>query len=606
MLKQSIGVGMLCLAGHAYSANIGVTTTEDVVKDDHECSLREAVSYINQDMPKEGYFGCGGEDASPVILLEKQKVYKLNSHLNIQKELTIKTNYDVDFNETPVLGKNNAVLQMQAKDNILRIDDGSQEKLLSVVLYEVSLQGCGQAQCTQQGGLIYNNEYLQLSYAGLSGGYAVQGGAIYNVGNSAVENTSDSLVVIQNSLFEKNYAAEGAVLYTQRPAYKILNSVIRHNETTSSASANIYAALLFNSDQLPSSILNVANYIKNSTFLQNKGYLLNLRDGIGLNNLTMLGNAQGVQFVAPQGKAFLANSILIGNPYPITTQQDCKFETSDQSILQNNLVSAGCGQGLAEYPNEIWTQTALIAGSTLEGKCSSANLDRQSLVCPFNQSSNDFIGYFKPRLLVTYQQLSDSLIVNKGKQWTGSETALVECESSDQRGQVRDSNNVLCDRGAIELVFPTTISLIGDDINYGEVAKMSVAELLGDGELLPKDQCEALLGANPTGEAWQAGCLQVIPTTTQPKGRVTIDEEGNIQYTPNGNWHGADIFKIRLVTTTTRFNDSQNPYLEIKVQVTQAPAGQMESSKVETSGGSAGILSLLGLLGLIGLRRYKK
>ena len=121
MLKQSIGVGMLCLAGHAYSANISVTTTEDVVKDDQECSLREAVSYINQDMPKEGYFGCGGEDASPVILLEKQKVYKLNSHLNIQKELTIKTNYDVDFNETPVLGKNNAVLQMQAKDNILRI-----------------------------------------------------------------------------------------------------------------------------------------------------------------------------------------------------------------------------------------------------------------------------------------------------------------------------------------------------------------------------------------------------------------------------------------------------------------------------------------------------
>ena len=606
MLKQSIGVGMLCLAGHAYSANISVTTTEDIVKDDQECSLREAVNYINQDMPKEGYFGCGGEDASPVILLEKQKVYQLNSHLNIQKELTIKTNYDVDFNETPVLGKNNAVLQMQAKDNILRIDDGSQEKLLSVVLYEVSLQGCGQVQCAQQGGLIYNNEYLQLSYAGLSGGYAAQGGAIYNVGNSIVENTTDSLVVIQNSLFEKNYAAEGAVLYTQRPAYKILNSVIRNNETSSSASANIYASLLFNSDQLPSSILNVANYIKNSTFLQNKGYLLNLRDGIGLNNLTMIGNAQGIQFVAPQAKAFFANSILIGNPYPIATQQDCKFETGDQSVQQNNLVSAGCGQGSVEYPNQIWTQTALIAGSTLEGKCSSANVDRQSLLCPFNQTTNDFLGYFKPRLLVSYQQLSDSLIVNKGKQSTGSETALVKCESSDQRGQVRDANNVLCDRGAIELVFPTTISLIGDDINYGEVAKMSVAELLGDGELLPKDQCEALLGANPTGEAWQAGCLQVIPTTTQPKGSVTIDEEGNIQYTPNGNWHGADIFKIRLVTTTTRFNDSQNPYLEIKVQVTQAPAGQMESSKVKTSGGSAGILSLLGLFGLIGLRRYKK
>lgn len=72
-------------------------------------------------------------------------------------------------------------------------------------------------------------------------------------------------------------------------------------------------------------------------------------------------------------------------------------------------------------------------------------------------------------------------------------------------------------RGAIELVFPTTIALI-DDINYGEVAKMSVADLVGDGELLPKDQCEALLGMNPAGGDWQDGCLQVVPTITQPKG----------------------------------------------------------------------------------------
>ncbi|MHA3891420.1 rhombotarget A [Acinetobacter sp. GXMZU3951] len=606
MLKQSIGVGMLCLAGHAYSANISVTTTEDIVKDDQECSLREAVEYINQDLPKAGYFGCGGEDASPVILLEKQKIYKLNSHLKVQRELTIKTNYEVDFNETPVLGSNNAVLQMQAKDNILRIDDGLQEKLLSVVLYEVSLQGCNQIQCAQQGGLIYNNEYLQLSYTALSGGYAAQGGAIYNVGNATLENTSDSLVVIQNSLLQNNAAPEGAVFYTHRPAFKILNSVIRNNETSNAASANIYSSTAFSINQLPSTVLSVANYIKNSTFLQNKGMLINLRDGIGLNNLTLLGNAQGVKFSAPQGKAFLANSILVGNPYPVTHQADCSFDAEDQSILQNNLVSAGCGQGSVEYPNDILTQNALIAGTSLEGKCATANADRQSLFCPFTQGTHLFLGYFKPRLLVTYQQLSDSLIVNKGKQSTGSDTVLVECESSDQRGQVRDSNNVLCDRGAVELVFPTTISLVGEDINYGEVAKMSVAELLGDGELLPKDQCEALLGKNSTGEGWQDGCLQVVPTITQPKGTLAIDEEGNLQYTPNGNWHGADIFKIRLVTTTTRFNDSENPYLEIKVQVTQAPAGQMESSKVKTSGGSLGMWSLLGLLSLIGLRRCKK
>lgn len=42
------------------------------------------------------------------------------------------------------------------------------------------------------------------------------------------------------------------------------------------------------------------------------------------------------------------------------------------------------------------------------------------------------------------------------------------------------------------------------------------------------------------------------------------------------------------------------------MQVSQAPAGQMESSKSENFYGGVGIFSLFGLLALIGLRRYKK
>ena len=44
MLKRSIGLGVLCFAGHAYSADIILTTTEDIVKDDKECYLREAIA----------------------------------------------------------------------------------------------------------------------------------------------------------------------------------------------------------------------------------------------------------------------------------------------------------------------------------------------------------------------------------------------------------------------------------------------------------------------------------------------------------------------------------------------------------------------------------
>ena len=60
MLKRSIGIGMLCVAGHAYSGEIKVTTIEDVSKDDTECSLREAIEYVNKDFVDRGYQGCVG------------------------------------------------------------------------------------------------------------------------------------------------------------------------------------------------------------------------------------------------------------------------------------------------------------------------------------------------------------------------------------------------------------------------------------------------------------------------------------------------------------------------------------------------------------------
>src|SRR5690606_34524898 len=47
-----IGMALLCMAGQAYSADIIVTTTEDIEKDDKECSLREAVGYINRGLAR--------------------------------------------------------------------------------------------------------------------------------------------------------------------------------------------------------------------------------------------------------------------------------------------------------------------------------------------------------------------------------------------------------------------------------------------------------------------------------------------------------------------------------------------------------------------------
>ena len=48
MLKRSIAFALLAAAGHAYSADIEVTTTIDEDVDNTVCSLREAVELINK------------------------------------------------------------------------------------------------------------------------------------------------------------------------------------------------------------------------------------------------------------------------------------------------------------------------------------------------------------------------------------------------------------------------------------------------------------------------------------------------------------------------------------------------------------------------------
>ncbi len=118
MLKQSIGIGMLFIAGHAYSSNIIVTTTADTKADDQQCSLREAIEYINLGMPEEGYLGCGGKNASSVILLEKKAVYQIDTQLKITENLEIKTTYDSSLNDKTAPGLNNATIQMRGNERI--------------------------------------------------------------------------------------------------------------------------------------------------------------------------------------------------------------------------------------------------------------------------------------------------------------------------------------------------------------------------------------------------------------------------------------------------------------------------------------------------------
>nr|MBP6352625.1 rhombotarget A [Acinetobacter sp.] len=231
MLKRTLACALFAITGHAYSADIQVTTLVDEDKDDAVCSLREAVEFINkrsQTAFENGYHGCGNKEASSIIVLERDKQYTLNKALEIKSAMTIMTASSGDFRDDKK-GIHNATIKMIGTERLFLINDGSVENaLISVMFNELNLQGS--ATKMNDGGLIYNREALNIQYSRLMGGNAVRGGAIYNAGILSDAQKTAGIVLISNSILQSNKADQGAVIYTEMPIYNISHSVIRDNE----------------------------------------------------------------------------------------------------------------------------------------------------------------------------------------------------------------------------------------------------------------------------------------------------------------------------------------------------------------------------------------
>lgn len=606
MLKRGIGLGLLCITGHAFSANIVVTTTEDVVKADDQCSLREAIEYVNKGMPEAGLNGCGGKESTAIIELKGKEEYLLKREIPIAQTVAIKSVYDTNVTDTEnKAGLLNAVIKASGNHRLFNIkkviiptgdskkDEANKDTKIIVNLSELTLQGCGANLCEKTGGLIYNNEQLTITHSRLLNGTAEQGGAIYNAGIPDIKNYNWSSVNIVSSFIKGNKATQGGVIYSEAPQFAVSKSVIRDNETTNTNGSLFEAKAPF-SEEVSKGLVFEKEFrgIFNSTIFNNKGYVIKVLDDMQVNNITMILNSMGLIVNAPNKKAYVANSILAKNG-----SQDCKIVAGGEANrITNNLYSVGCAGTGAQALGE----TQLIAGASTEGKC---DLSSKGILCPYNPAEESVISYFKPRLLESYRTIADSPIVNKGP----ANSELLSCLVEDQRNKQRLADRSLCDRGAIELTVDTSnTSTVGEDIIYGQTAKFSIADQLQDGELVTPAQCTALFGKPTDGTAWKPGCLKIVQTNTPSKGTLNITQDGDITYVPNGNWHGSDEFQIKVVTSTTYFNDNTEPYIAITSRVVQDPPNTFEDKQVKTSGGAAGIIALLTLFGLIGLRRTKK
>ncbi|MDQ8951416.1 rhombotarget A [Acinetobacter rudis] len=601
MLKQGVLLGLFIVATQSYAAPIYVTTTEDIVADDQQCSLREAIEYVNLGMPKEGYKGCGGEDAESTIYLKPKTEYKLNSQIKIRKNLVIRTLIEQGANETRP-EKYNASIKMLGKDRLFWIERYSETEKpktdkpgpIHVFLQQLNLKGCNENLCQNQGGLIYNKEKLNIIVSQLQGGKAQQGGAIYNAGEYDKDDKQASLEML-DVMFKGNKAEQGAVIYSEMLQYIGARLVLRDNITTDARAANIEVKKPFSKEQLEDIGTNLGRGISNSTIFNNKGYVLRVIDGMSINNSTIILNDKGLIIDSPFKKAYVVNSILLNNG-----SQDCQVNNAtDANNISNNLYGVGCAGTMGQV---VPKDTVLLAGKDIDAEC---DISSQGLLCPFNSTSNDSAwGFFKPRLLNSYRFITDSPIVNRGPEHNSQ---LLSCAVDDQRGKPRPAEPQLCDRGAIELyVTPNASPQIGQNISYGQVAKMKLDEQLKDGELVSPDVCVRLFGQQPNGQTWQAGCLKIVQSNSTPnsKGTLTASQDGVFTYVPNGNWHGMDEFTSLVVTSTSRFTDSTNPYVSIPTRIVQEPNEGIENKKA--GGGATGLWGLLGLVSVIALRHGRQ
>ena len=624
MLKRTLACALFAITGHAYSAEIQVTTLVDEDKDDAVCSLREAVEFINkrsQTAFENGYHGCGNKEASSIIVLERDKQYTLNKALEIKSAMTIMTASSGDFRDDKK-GIHNATIKMIGTERLFLINDGSVENaLISVMFNELNLQGS--ATKMNDGGLIYNREALNIQYSRLMGGNAVRGGAIYNAGILSDAQKTAGIVLISNSILQSNKADQGAVIYTEMPIYNISHSVIRDNEViASSTGALIFTQTGFTDETIGTALLTRTSGIRNSTIFHNKGgYVANIREGMIFNNVTMIKNAAGLYLQAanwnvpasgttttsPVPSAYVSNNIIVDN-----NSKNCVAAANNTTVVQSNLTTAECGVGPTERPNIMWmpsnpTHKLIAGGVNDEGVCAAP--PATGLLCPYYTPKDQMLGFFKPRLLMSYSKLSDSLIVNKGRIYSdGTNIGLASCEATDQRGKSRSGYDELCDLGAVELIIDrSAIPIVGQDILFGETAKFNIVDSLMDGELVDPASCKTILGKelNSQGQPWQAGCLDIQQTQTPSKGKLTLDQDGNVTYVPNNNWHGADMFNLRVMTSTTRLNDVSNYYISIPTTIVQEPPNNFQNKKVNVSGGSFGLGAIFMLLGLVGLRRFK-
>ena len=556
-----------------------------------------------QDYRDKGVNGCKSASSDSVEIVQLQKSttpYEINNSpivVNLSVSFVLATPYtNTELFNLEKVGTDiepRTVIKAVGNHALFIIDDGKNSDSTtvnssSVIFADIDFQGCGTNFCDVNGGIFFNKEALTINKSIISGGHASElGGAIYNA-QYAIFSGSDLL-------FKHNTANDGAAIYSEHTAIFISSSLFTSNTALNSIVTVANQTSPVRQSDYPSII--------NSTISGNTGTAISSRNSLTLKNLTVVLNSNGINF--NNEPPFLYNSIVAAN-----TQKDCLnvgvISTNAQNItyVAHNVYQTGCEltstfTDVNFYnPNhqKLASTVKIIADTDVNGKKTGekcAAPPAQGLLCPLSDNGG-LTNTHKPRLLIEYKSLSDSPIVNKGFLSTISYS---KCPDLDQRARARTS----CDIGAVELQ-GLIASTQGQDITFGQKAIFDIFEKIGDGELLPAEQCTTMFGS--TVDGYKDGCLRLLNFPT--KGVVNFDNVNHqvIYNTTLPDFHGFDKFSYLMTTTISRFSDARNDQeVKIDVKVVSDPDTPLSSRSLDS--GTTSIFSLLMLSLLMVWRRTR-
>jgi CSLREA domain-containing protein len=197
ILIISLTFALLSAKPAAAENHITVTITDDIVANDGQCSLREAIVAANSNVASgflPGECPAGSDTVTDVILLEPGEVYHLtllraNEDWGATGDLDILNNPDVEVDvHVMVAGEGYAVISGNGlADRVWHVHPGAH-----LILERVDARG---ASTGFGAGLLNSNGHVTLMGAMFTLNKAALGGAIFNTGADAIVTGTDANII---------------------------------------------------------------------------------------------------------------------------------------------------------------------------------------------------------------------------------------------------------------------------------------------------------------------------------------------------------------------------------------------------------------------------